>query len=829
MSLTPWKPLVRYTLAVALLLVAATASAQVNLDPPREYPADRYTYALAIGDVTGDGRNDVVGVGPNFTTFVHHVYVWAQDANGDLAATPVVYTTGSSSMRPSSVSLGDVNGDGRRDVVVGSDLGDEFGVLLQQADGQLAPMTRYTTSHPYLVHVADLNSDGRDDVVTMGSTSQFHVLLQNPDGSLGTPVARAVVTGGKNEITSGDVTGDGLTDLVIMSGQGYAEPNVTVVPQMPDGTLGAAFTVDLLGNEICAGVGIGDVNGDGANDIVLSVSRDGVKQVVRLLQDSGAFIIQRFPTYNGNGALEVADMDGDGRDDVVVFHDSWHQIGIYLQTANGGLGPETLYPVPNYGTSNPQAMAVGDVNGDGRPDVAVNQFDSPLNGIRVYRQRDTVPPVVTLVQPGTSIAGVPVSLSWTATDDVGFGGFDVEVSGDAGQSWTAVGGCTGLPAEARECTWTPARPAWPTTRLRLTGRDSSGNVAVDERDVMVVNNGVPVVDPGGPYSGVRGQAISFSASGSDPDGHALSYSWSFDDGGVASGATVQHEFSTLGGHQATVTATDGLDAVSATAPVTITNVAPTVALSSPAPGSLFTAPATVALSASAADVDGAIVGVEFYEGDQFLGSASAAPFTFVWGGVGAGVHTVRARALDSDGGATVSDTVTFKVRSIHAAAADAHVEDGGGAKKNFGTAASLEVQTGGSGHNRWTYLKFDLAAVTSITGGRLRLHGRLSATTATPVVTQVFGSTNVSWTETGLTWNTKPATAASALAAVAIANDTTAAQWYEWDVTGWLQQEKAAGHTTVTLVLKNQAASNPYALFNSRQAATLRPELVVTP
>jgi len=48
-------------------------------------------------------------------------------------------------------------------------------------------------------------------------------------------------------------------------------------------------------------------------------------------------------------------------------------------------------------------------------------------------------------------------------------------------------------------------------------------------------------------------------------------------------------------------------------------------------------------------------------------------------------------------------------------------------------------------------------------------------------------------------------------------------------VTAWLQQEKAAGHTTVTLVLKNQAASTPYVQFNSRQATTSRPELLVTP
>lgn len=79
--------------------------------------------------------------------------------------------------------------------------------------------------------------------------------------------------------------------------------------------------------------------------------------------------------------------------------------------------------------------------------------------------------------------------------------------------------------------------------------------------------------------------------------------------------------------------------------------------------------------------------------------------------------------------------------------------------------------------------------------------------------------------------NNKPPSGATALATVTIVNNSTAARWYELDVTAYLQAEKAAGRNTVTLVLKNLANSSPYVTFSSKEATTVtnRPHVLVVP
>lgn len=104
----------------------------------------------------------------------------------------------------------------------------------------------------------------------------------------------------------------------------------------------------------------------------------------------------------------------------------------------------------------------------------------------------------------------------------------------------------------------------------------------------------------------------------------------------------------------------GLDNVTFAAG-TVVGSAPTVALTSPTAGATFTTPATVSITATAADSDGTITKVEFYNGATLLGSATAAPYTFNWTGVVAGSYSLTARATDNDGNVTASTAVAITV------------------------------------------------------------------------------------------------------------------------------------------------------------------------
>jgi endo-1,4-beta-D-glucanase Y len=92
-----------------------------------------------------------------------------------------------------------------------------------------------------------------------------------------------------------------------------------------------------------------------------------------------------------------------------------------------------------------------------------------------------------------------------------------------------------------------------------------------------------------------------------------------------------------------------------------TNQAPTVALTSPTNGARFSGPATVALAATAADADGSVARVEFFNGSQPLGMDMSAPYTFAWTNVGAGTYTITAKATDDAGTVATSAAVSITV------------------------------------------------------------------------------------------------------------------------------------------------------------------------
>jgi fibronectin type 3 domain-containing protein len=398
------------------LSATATGSSPGSLfDAYQAIPVGSWPEAVAIGDVSGDGRNDVV-----MTTSYYfdpgadyRLWVFVQAPDGTLSA-PVSYaTTATYGSRPDSVAIGDITGDGRVDVVVGID-GVGVQVFPQLVSGVLGSPASFATPDSNKIRLGQLDGDGRLDVAGVGwGTNTVGVLLNDGHGGLSPRVSYPVQHSGYDDLEIADVTGDGLDDLVVMSGQTYAVPNVSVLAQLAAGGFGAAAEYRVAPNTNSHGIGVGDVNGDGRNDVVASYGGNSPGSAIAVFAQTASGTLAApaaTSSYDIPQPVEVADVDLDGRADVVVLHGGWLKAGVYRQQSNGTLGPEELYAIPYASQYNPHGLAVGDINSDGFPDLVLADYNNGLVVLRRTTPPTTVPAAPNLTAAAPSNGGA--SLTW---------------------------------------------------------------------------------------------------------------------------------------------------------------------------------------------------------------------------------------------------------------------------------------------------------------------------------------------------------------------------------------------------------------------------------
>jgi glucose/arabinose dehydrogenase len=190
-----------------------------------------------------------------------------------------------------------------------------------------------------------------------------------------------------------------------------------------------------------------------------------------------------------------------------------------------------------------------------------------------------------------------------------------------------------------------------------------------------------------------------------------------------------------------------------------------------------------------------------------------------WSDGGNATHTV---ATDP---ASVTYTAVYRVSTL-SPLADSYVRDGSFAGTNFGSSPTLNTKVDpATGYTRWTYLKFDLNPIGSLSGATLRLAGRLSGSTGSNFPTAVYSVSNTSWTEGGINWTNRPASSSTALASVTVTDN--ALRSYNWNVGDFARNEKGAGRNVIAFALKNTVASYPFTIWNSREASASRPLLLL--
>lgn len=275
---------------------------------------------------------------------------------------------------------------------------------------------------------------------------------------------------------------------------------------------------------------------------------------------------------------------------------------------------------------------------------------------------------------------------------------------------------------------------------------------------------------------------------------------------------------TPGSYTLTAKATAANNATVTSAAINITMEA--VTLTAPANNTSYPAGSTVVLQASAF---GSVSKIDFYADGTLIGSATTAPYSFSWSAP-VGNYSLSAQAITLQGDTVRSSGSGVVVGGAYPAA-DSYVRDATYAAVNYGTGTTLVVKKdGNSGYSRISYLKFDLTNFTSPSQATLRLNLSGAGTTITGTQWLIYKCDNDSWTETDITWNTKPDT--TTLLASITGKKTGYA---EWDLSSAVATE-ANGDKTITLAIVSSVAGQTNdATFYSKEAATasLRPVLFI--
>jgi trimeric autotransporter adhesin len=437
----------------------------VNMNGKVDFTTGTSPQSVAIGDLDGDGKADLAVA--NFNTV--SVFRNTSSSGAVTAASFAAKVDFSTGTQPSSVAIGDLDGDGKADLAVANANAPTVSVLRNTSSsgaitsGSFAARVDFTTGEgPVRVAMGDLDGDGKADLAVANYYSNTVSVFRNTGSSgaitAGSFAAKVDFTTGAqpHSVAIGDLDGDGKADLAVANA---TSSTVSVFRNTSSSgviTAGSfAARVDFATGTNPLSVAIGDLDGDGKADLAVANTNSATVSVFRNTGSSGAITVGSFAakadfaTGTHPLVVSIGDLDGDGKADLVVVNNGSTSVSVFRNTSSSGAITSGSFAARvNFTTgSSPYSVAIGDLDGDGKADLAVANFGSST--VSVIRNSPLSP-----VTGATSVcAGETTTLSnstsggiWSsaapdkATVDSGTGVVTGVSAGTATISYSVTGG-----------------------------------------------------------------------------------------------------------------------------------------------------------------------------------------------------------------------------------------------------------------------------------------------------------------------------------------------------------------------------------------------------
>lgn len=360
------------------LLLNTGSNGAVSFAPKTDIKTGVQTYAIAAGDLDGDGKLDMVSV----SNADQELSVFRNTGSvGVLSfATPLKYSTG---INPFAIAINDLDADGKPDILVCNWLSNTISVYKNESTaGNLLFVKKadiQTALLPNSLVLADLNGDGKVDLTVVNSGSKsFSVFLNTGTPGTISFAAKTDISTGTTDypfgIAAGDIDLDGKTDLVITY-----------------------------------------------NNVTIATPATGAMSIFRNTSSGNAVSFAAKVNSSNNGDAyhpAIGDLNGDGLPDIIVpgFN---HSVSVYQ---NGSSSGTISLPIRNdFAGLAPYATLIGDVDSDGMPDFLASNFT--FSSVSVFKNTIKTPLVFSFT-PTAGVNGTTVTINgsnFNAVTGVRFG------------------------------------------------------------------------------------------------------------------------------------------------------------------------------------------------------------------------------------------------------------------------------------------------------------------------------------------------------------------------------------------------------------------------